>query len=238
MKKGYLPKQHGAWAMLLIPFLSGMFAAQPKWIHALLFAGWLLVYLFSFPLLQLIRTKKKQLYAKPVFFYAALLIPVAAGLLIWEPGLFVWLPLFIPLFIVNCWFAKRNRERAFLNDLAAVIQFCFMVFVAYDIGGGSDRMLAAELFVLNVLYFTGTIFFVKTIIREKNNPRFYRLSIVYHVLLLAISAALFPLAVLIPFGVLLIRAVFTPRTKITVKRCGILEIVYSALVFSTILIVY
>lgn len=238
MKKGYLPKQHGAWAMLLIPFLSGMFAGQPKWTHALLFAGWLLVYLFSFPMLQLIRTKKKQIYAKPVQFYAALLAPVAAGLLISEPGLVAWIPLFIPLFLVNCWFARRNRERAFLNDLAAVIQFCFMVFVAYDIGGGNDWLLATELFGLNVLYFTGTIFFVKTIIREKNNPRFYQLSIGYHVLLMVISAALFPLAVLIPFAVLLIRAVFTPRTNITVKRCGILEIVYSALVFSTILFLY
>lgn len=51
MKK-YIPNQHGAWAMLVLPFLFGVAASQGQPIHIPLFACWLLIYLFSFPLLQ------------------------------------------------------------------------------------------------------------------------------------------------------------------------------------------
>lgn len=238
MKKGYFPKQHGAWAMLILPFLSGMFAAQPIWMHALLFVGWVLVYLFSYPLLQWVRTKKGQIYRNPVLLYALLLTPVAVLLLSLAPVLLKWIPFFIPLFLVNCYFALRNKERAFMNDLAAVIQFCLITFVAYDLGNGDNWLLAAELFGLNVLYFTGTIFFVKTIIREKNNPKYYWLSIGYHLVSLIFSVIFMPKGMWIPFGILFIRAIWSPRTKISIKRCGMLEIVYSALVICTVLVVY
>ncbi|MDN4071100.1 YwiC-like family protein [Paenibacillus vini] len=238
MKKGYIPNQHGAWAMLLIPFLFGMFAAKPNWVHGLLFLGWLLVYLFSFPFLQWIRTQKWQVYGKPMLLYGGLLIPVAVGLLLARPELWKWIPWFIPLFIVNCYYAKKKRERAFLNDLAAVIQFSLIVFVAYHVGGGDNWTLATELFGLSILYFTGTIFYVKTIIREKNNVAFYRFSIGYHVVSMAIALILFPPGILIPLFLLLLRAIWFPRTKITVKRSGMLEIAFSLIMAITALSVF
>lgn len=51
MKK-YIPNQHGAWAMLVLPFLFGVAASRGQLIHIPLFVCWLLIYLFSFPLLQ------------------------------------------------------------------------------------------------------------------------------------------------------------------------------------------
>ncbi len=238
MKKGYIPNQHGAWAMLLIPFLFGMFAAKPSWVHALLFLGWLLVYLFSFPFLQWARTKKLQVYGKPMVLYGVILVPVAISLLLIQPELWKWVPCFIPLFIVNWYFAKKKRERAFLNDLAAVIQFSLIVFVAYSVGGGDSWTLATELFGLSILYFTGTIFYVKTIIREKNNVAFYRFSIGYHLVSIVVAAILFPPGILIPLFLLLLRAIWFPRTKITVKKSGMLEIAFSLIMAITALSVF
>ncbi|WP_334074449.1 MULTISPECIES: YwiC-like family protein [Paenibacillus] len=229
MKPKYIPKQHGAWAMLIIPFLLGMFASGPGWLHGLLFIGWLLVYLFTFPLLQWIRTGKTRLYGKPMLLFGGLLIPVAVALIMLYPTLLFWIPCFLPLFLVNGYFARRNRERAFLNDLAAVVQFSLILFIAYQMGGGKDWRLAGSLFLLNILYFTGTIFYVKTIIREKNNPLFYKLSVGYHIASLVVCAVWFPAAMLIPLTVLLMRAVWLPKTKITVKRSGMLEIAFSLL---------
>jgi hypothetical protein len=74
-----MPNQHGAWVMLLIPFLFGMFAANPVWLHTLLFLGWLLVYLFSYPFLKWIRTGKFQLYGRPMLLYGSLLIPTGVA---------------------------------------------------------------------------------------------------------------------------------------------------------------
>lgn len=55
MKK-YIPNQHGAWAMLVLPFLLGVAASKGQFIHIPLFICWLLIYLFSFPLLQGVKT--------------------------------------------------------------------------------------------------------------------------------------------------------------------------------------
>jgi hypothetical protein len=236
--EGYLPGQHGAWAMLIIPFVLGMAAAGPAWLHAPLFAAWLLIYLFSYPFLQAIKTRKWKVYAKPVQLYGALLLPFATLAAILEPRLIRWVPLFIPLFAVNAWFARRKQERAFVNDLAAVVQFSLATFVAYDAGGGTDWKLAAELFALSVLYFTGTVFYVKTIIRERGNLRFYAYSIIYHIALLATGVFWFPCLLLVPFAVLLVRAVVSPRMRPNVKVTGILEIVYSVVLAVFALMAY
>jgi hypothetical protein len=237
MKNGYFPKQHGAWAMLVLPFLFGMFAAGPKPIHGLLFLGWLCAYLFSYPLLQWLRTGKKRVYQTPTFLYGGVLFVIGAALLIWKPELFRWAPLFIPMLLVNLIYARRNRERAVLNDLAAVVQFSLMVFVAFDAGGGEDWRFAAGLFLLSLLYFTGTVFYVKTMIREKNNKRFYRLSVAYHAVLpIVVGLTVDPLLVPV-FVVLFIRAVWTPRTNLSVKAFGMLEFAYAALMIVSVAVV-
>jgi hypothetical protein len=238
MKKGYIPNQHGAWAMLVIPFLFGMFAAKPVWLHAPLFLGWLLAYLFSYAFLQRLRTKKKTIYGKPMLIYGSLLVPIGLLLIVFDPALGRLAPAFIPMLLVNGYYARRNRERAFWNDLAAVVQFSLIVFVAYQVGGGSDWKLAAELFAFSVLYFTGTIFYVKTMIREKHNAKFYAYSVGYHLALLIAGALWFPPALLVPLAVLLVRAVWSPRTKLTVKQSGMLEIAYSVLIACSVLVVY
>lgn len=230
VRRAYVPKQHGAWAMLAVPFWFGMIASGAKPIHALLFAVWLTAYLLSYPLLQWVRTKKTSLYGRPTFVYAALLAASASALVAIRPDLARWLPAFVPLFLVNIAYAAQNRERAFWNDIAAVVQFSLIVFVAYDAGGGRDWALVGELFALSLLYFAGTVFFVKTIIRERHNRRFYRLSVAYHAAAVAVAAAWFPPGVLPPLVVLFIRAVWTPRTRLSVKQTGMLEIAYAVLV--------
>lgn len=47
--KAMIPKQHGAWAMLLIPFLLGMIKGGPVFWHIPLFLGWLFLYLTVYP---------------------------------------------------------------------------------------------------------------------------------------------------------------------------------------------
>lgn len=233
--KNYIPKQHGAWAMLIIPFLFGMFASQPQWLHLLLGFVWLLTYLFTYPLLQWIRTGRTATYAKPLLLYGILLLPSAAALIAWKPDLLRMGLVLLPFFLINCYFAKRNRERDVWNDIAAVVQFSLIVFIAYDVGGGTDWRLAAELFAISALYFTGTVFYVKTMIREKKNRRYYYVSIAYHSFVLLASAVAFPWPLLIPLAVLLIRSAVLPGRKITIKQVGISEIALSIMVAAFVL---
>jgi len=105
MKKGYIPNQHGAWAMLVIPFLFGMFAAGPVLLHLLLFAVWLLAFLFSNAFLQWVRTRKLQIYGGPMTVYGSLLAAAGVLTVILRPELVRFLPAFVPLFLVNLYYA-------------------------------------------------------------------------------------------------------------------------------------
>lgn len=230
MRNVYIPKQHGAWAMLILPLLFGVIASAPVWRHALLFAAWLLAYLFAHAALQWIRTNRRAAWLGPIRLYGGLLLPAGAALLALEPELIPLLPAAAPLVLVNLYYAKRNRERAFLNDLAAVVLFSLMTFAAFRVGDGTDLALAFELFALSVLYFTGTIFYVKTMIREKHHKAFYWYSVLYHAAFLAAIAILYPAALLPAVAVLLVRAVVTPRLAPPIRTIGMLEIAYAVLV--------
>ncbi|WP_438445690.1 YwiC-like family protein [Gorillibacterium sp. sgz5001074] len=228
--KRYIPNQHGAWAMLAVPYILGVAAAGARPIHALMFVCWLLAYLFSFPVLQWVRTGRKERYRGPALLYGGLLLPAGAALLLLEPRLIYYGLALLPLLAVNGIYARMNRERTVVNDLTAIVQFSSVVFPVYYLGGGDDWDLASTLFVLCVLYFTGTVYYVKTLIREKGNPVFYAGSVLYHLLLGA--AALWygePLLLLLS-GFLLARSALIPRIGLTVKQSGILEIGVSALV--------
>ncbi|MNN08460.1 hypothetical protein D3C81_1213150 [compost metagenome] len=191
-----------------------------------------------FAVLQWIRTKKAKFYRKPVLLYSVLLMPCAIWLVLLRPFVVVLALLFLPLFIVNAYFAKQKRERALLNDIAAIIQFSLMVFISFYIGEGTDHRLASKLFIVSIFYFVGTAFYVKTIIREKNNKRFYYYSIGYHVILILLSLWFLPWTMVAASAILLLRAIWLPRIGITVKQAGISEIVCSIIVLTSVWITY
>lgn len=236
--RAFIPNQHGAWAMLIVPFLFGVFASAPVIFHLPLFLGWLLLYLFTFPLLQLIRTGKKDRYKKPLMLYGVLLAPLAGALLLVKPGLSWYALSLLPFFLINCYYARKNQERAIANDFAAVLLFSSIVFVTYKIGGGNDWGVALSLFSLSVLYFAGTVFYVKTMIREKRNKVFYWLSVCYHIIQIAVMAWLFSPWLLLPAGALLIRAIVSPRLQPSIKVVGISEIGYAVMMTATVLCLY
>lgn len=216
--------------MLLVPFVLGVAAAGPVWLHVPLFLFWLLAYLFSFVFLQGIRTKRWRRLRNPLLLYGAALTASGLVLLAGKPALILWVPLFMPLFLVNCLYSHINKERTFVNDMAAVVQFHFIIFVAVAVAGGSEWSTAWALFAVSLAYFVGTIFYVKTIIREKNNPVYYGMSVVYHALLpLAICFLYGSWLLAAMFAILLLRAVWVPKAGLKVKISGMLEVALAAL---------
>lgn len=77
--KVFIPKQHGAWAMLVIPFILGMFAGGADVKHIPLFCGWLFLYLAASPAMMMVKKKNIVYYQKWVLIYG---IPAVVFLLI------------------------------------------------------------------------------------------------------------------------------------------------------------
>jgi len=224
----FLPPQHGAWAMLLVPWLAGVLTAGFRWPHLPLLLAWLTGYLFSYYLLLAVKTRRPGRVRAQLWVYG---LPTAllGGLVVASAPRVLWYaPAYALLLAVNLGYAARRDERALLNDLASVLQSCLMVFVVATVAGvpPAEVWLA---FVVLTAYFAGTILHVKTMIRERGNRRYRRASIVYHELA-AVGMLWVSIPAAVVFALLLVRAWVLPGRRVTPLRLGVVEIIASVLV--------
>ncbi|MGW7066931.1 YwiC-like family protein [Streptomyces sp. NPDC054855] len=231
----WLPHQHGAWAMLVVPFLTGTLLGGPTPWHAVLLAAWLLGYLASFHVQQWLRLRRHsrnpraaRRHALPARVFCLTLLPLAVALVVHAP----WLPAAgacaVPFLAVNCAYAWRNRERALPNGIAAVIPACGMLPVALLMGGG-DLGHAWRPTLACLLYFAGTVLYVKTMIRERGSARYRRASAVWHAGAVVVMFVMpMPVVLVVFFGVCLFRAVWMPtRGIVRAPVIGAVEVVLS-----------
>lgn len=235
--KVLLPKQHGAWAMLIIPYWLSVIAAGFHWVQLPFFIGWFFIYLATNPLLTIIKTKKIKNLLKWVYIYTTLAIIFIIVPFLYEPKLFIFISILLPLFLVNIYFARTNNERVLLNDIVAIIVFCI---ASLMVGYLTNGMISKEVWFVSILcflFFLGTVFFVKTMIREKNNSTYKWISWIYHVLLIIVFLLLEEFILAGAFLFSAIRAVTLYGKKITIKKVGIYEILNTCW-FSLLVIIY
>lgn len=227
MIRRFVPPQHGAWAMLAVPYFAGLLTAGYRWPHLPLLGAWLGGYLLSYYVFQAIRSRRPDRYQAQLALYASIAVPLAGLVVAVSPQVLWYAPAYAVLLAVNTWYAARRRERALANGLASVVQSCLIVLVVVAVTGAPPPA-GYRTFVLCVGYFAGTVFYVKTMIRERGNPTYHRWSVGFHVLALGGAAWLSPWAGLL-FAWLLVRAVFLPGLGLTAKQVGIVEVANSVL---------
>lgn len=226
----FIPREHGAWAMLIVPFVIGMFASEISVYHFIFFIGVLAFYFASGPFLAYIRKPSLKKAVLP-----ALFIYITVGCLFSLPVLYkyptvILIGLFIvPFFALNIYFAKQKKERLFVNDLLAIIALSFLVLISYYIGNGLVDERALLLMVINILFFTASVFHVKTLIRERGNRAFLWISHLFH---------LFTIVIFIPFQLMMVAVAFLiggiktfvmPKKQYKPLKIGIIEIINSVL---------
>lgn len=229
--KLFLPKQHGAWAMVIIPFWLGVVASGFIWQHIPLFFGWLLLYLATYPMLLLFKKKRIPFYTKWTFIY---FIPAVLLLLIpiWtRPSIIYFGLAMIPLFIINAYFSSKNNERAFLNDITAIFAFSIAALATSYLALGEINAPTMLVFIASILFFIGTTFHVKTIIRERNNIPFKWISWTYHTLVPILWIAFGYWIIALAFIPSLIRTIYYYGKGVKMKEVGIVEIANAAVFF-------
>lgn len=189
---GWLPNQHGAWAMLIVPFAAGTilcWRAGALSLHlAPMFATWMLGY-FAFHaasgLLKSAPTRRRRwLPALAVYGTASL----AAGLLTaWLAGPTVlwWAAIFALPLGFALWLAARRRERHLAGGLLTTLLASAMVLVArfpdpLAMPGDPAFPAAVLLAALTFGYFGGTVLHVKAMIRHRGRLAWRNASIGWH----------------------------------------------------------
>ena len=197
----WVPNQHGAWAMLLLPIVTGLTTAAViapsygnpvQWL-ALTFMplAWIFGYAAFFAFGLWFKTRapsRRRAYLWPLLTYTALTIACCAVVLFLQPRLLWWAVAFIPLIAVAVMEVFRRRPRSLISGISTTVASALMYIVAVSASGFSvlpwffsEAPVAIWVTTLIIgLYFTGTIFYVKTIIRERDNAPFERVSLRYH----------------------------------------------------------
>jgi hypothetical protein len=216
--------------MLLLPYVAGVIVAGFRWPDLPLLVTWLAGYLTSYFVLQAVKTRRLQRFRAPLTWYAPTTAVFGLVTVVACPRVLWWAPAYAALFAVNVRFAIRRDERAFLNDLASVAQSCLMVFVVATVATTPLHKVAVP-FTLALLYFTGTVLYVKTMIRERHSVPYRQASIAYHAAALIAAASLGALPAIV-FTLLLARAAILPRHSLTPKQIGLIEIAASLTVLT------
>ncbi|CCO08296.1 YwiC-like family protein [Desulforamulus hydrothermalis] len=225
-----LPREHGAWAMLVVPFVLGIAGEGFRWLHIPLLLGWLMLYITSYPFLMIYRNGRVQEYKKWLVLYGL----IAAALLIFPiiryPAL-LWLGcgLFVTL-LVNLYYIRVQNERGMVNNFSAVAGMSLGGVASGYVGAGDWSFDLLLTWVICVVFFMGSVFFVKSMIRERKNIYFRALSWFYHgavvLIIFACSGSLLLTAAFLPS---LLRAIFAAGRTLSAWQIGILEMVNSML---------
>ncbi|WP_343223056.1 YwiC-like family protein [Mesobacillus maritimus] len=229
--KLFIPKQHGAWAMLIIPFWLGAAATEIVWQHIPFFLGWLLLYLATYPMLLLFKKKNIPFYRKWTIIY---LVPALAFLMVplfTMPTIVYFGLAMLPFFAVNTYYSRKKNERALMNDLSAIINFSIAGLASSYLASGNLTLEALLVFFSSILFFVGSTLYVKTMVREKKNIRYKYISWIYHAVVLILWIIIGEWIVALAFIPSLIRAFVLYGNPLGMMKLGVYEIVNAALFF-------
>ena len=145
------------------------------------------------------------------------------------------------LLIINGGQAAQFEERSIAGELLAICGLTLTAPAGYYAAGGLWDKTAVWLWLLCILYFASSVFYIKLRVYHLNSHkqaeqwRMRQSCAIYHSFLLIALLALYaggslPLFSLIAFTPILMRTFWRlsrPTTRINLKRAGILEIFYA-----------
>ncbi|MDO5710923.1 MAG: YwiC-like family protein [Micrococcales bacterium] len=193
---GWMPRQHGAWAMLLLPLAAGVVRSGGDRIHVLLLAACLAGYLAFQAAGRWATSGFRSRYRAPVFAYGSLAAPLILALVLVRADLLVWAPVFIGCALLSLLFSWRRRDRHLGNDAVTILAASLLALVAYQAGydpGGTIEVGWRTMWAVTAAIFAylfGTALYVKTMIRERGRSGYVWASVGYHTVVTALAAAI------------------------------------------------
>ena len=238
-----IPGQHGAWAFLVVPLALGFVVVGWSVPAAVFAVAWILAYPASYYLGRAVvvrwrrgswtRLARREMRdAVPWMVLAA--VPSLVLLTI-RPWL-LWVgAVLVGLWAVSLWLTRTGHERGASNDLLLVAQASLAVPLFWaiatdtpDLGMGdpaaADAWTAA---FICLVFFTGSVLHVKSLIREADDRRWATGSRLFHAA--ALWMGLISPWLLLPFGAAAVRAFAVPPGS-RPAVIGAVEIVVSVLV--------
>lgn len=241
VRRAYVPPQHGAWAFLALPLALGVSVTTWSPLLVALAVAWVAAYPMSYAAFGMARAKHTQRFRIPFVIWSAIVVPTTTILLYWRPWL-LWIGVaYAGLLIVNLRYARRGNERALANDAVFVAECAGMVAVTWAVGAGDRSWIPPALgevpahvwviVAVCALVLLGSTLHVKSLIRERRDPRFAYASRVVAVVSVPVSVLLalwwgWPSGawLVTPFIALAARSFVVPRRALRPGAIGLIEL--------------
>lgn len=219
--------------MLLLPYLAGLRFGF-DWLQAPLLIGWLTGWLFSHHVLLAVKTRRVARVRRQIIVYGAICALMLAPVLVLRPTLFWFAPAYILLFGTNVLMVRGGKERATFNGIVSVTMASLMAMIV-PVTAGLDRSVGIPIAVVALAYLVGSVFYIKSMIREHGSVPHRAASGIYHVVALVITTIIWPWLA-IPFGIALVRALVLPaRPRMRIAVVGGAEVGVSLVVLGFLL---
>lgn len=190
---GWVPNQHGAWAMLVAPYVVGLVAViadgRFELADVTLFGLWMVGYFAFFATSLWLKARRKPRYLPPVRAYVIASAALGLITLALQPAIATWAIVFAPVLGLGLFFAYRRDDRSLASGATTVSAACLMPAVVYAGGlfdfvrglGSPSYDLIAAVCLACLGYFFGTVLYVKTMIRERGHVSYVVASVAWHV---------------------------------------------------------
>lgn len=230
-----ISNQYGALVMALIPCFYGVLMSNPIWQHIFLLLAWLCLYLMAYPFLNLFKGRNMSINIKWSIIYGTLSILFALPALWYNWHIFYFAIAMLPFLAVNIYYVKKKNERALLNDLAGIIIFAIAGMASYyfSLPSFDEKIWFVALYP--TLFFIGTTLYVKSVLRERKNPIYLWGSYIYHIICIVVFLVYQEYWLALCYFPALIRAIYLPRLKLSVKSIGLFELAITLIFFIMLL---
>lgn len=170
-----IPKEHGSWAMLIVPLLLGLVIASTWHSRAIvLLVAAVGFFLARFPLATLVKTRWRRNTGRAYLWqWTAIyggITALSGGWLVLVHGLWWLVPLGLLgglLVLFHLWLVARRQEMSVAGELAGIFGLAMGAPMAYYAAAGRLDGSAAALWLINALYFGGTVFYIKLKVRQQ-----------------------------------------------------------------------
>ncbi len=262
--KPLIPKEHGSWAMWVVPLLIGFIVAPVwNWRSLVLVLAALGFFLLRYPLALLVKTRKRANTGSAYFWQWALVyggITILCGTwLIFAQHLWLLIPMGILgalLLAFHLWLVALRQEMSVVGEIAGIFGLALGAPMAYYTAGGQIDLTALMLWIVNALYFGGTVFYIKLKVRQQPrqpapphlSERFVKakaclgyqtvaLTVVLLLVTLRLAPLLTPLA-LIPATVKVLWGAghWQDKRSLSLMRLGMVEI-FHAVAFTVLIVI-
>lgn len=167
-----IPKEHGAWAILLIPYCIGIAITNEFSMRTILgLFGILLLFISRPSLIKLVRRRNNN--SQNILLWLNFLIPATLGLSIFSL-LFVrsglWELLYfgfagLMLLAIYTWLTLQHKERSVFGELVGIFLLTLSAPLAVYLAREQLSGQAFVLWLVNTLYFASSVFYIKTKIK-------------------------------------------------------------------------